>query len=881
MHTVWGVELTGKALRWSTSTSIFVVLLALADIQPAQSQVPTKDFNVPAQSATTGIPEFARQAGIQILVSEPLVRGKRIAAVTGSHSVPEALAILLRDTGLSVTSKDGATYTVAAAQPPPTTLNSNVASGMVAASQMSAQSVTADESPSGIEEIIVTAQHEAQELSKTPVAITAITGADLQKSGVTSTAELTGSVPNFSIIRTGNLQITIRGVTSNDATEKGDPSTAFMMDGVYIARPQAQDVSFFDVNRVEVLRGPQGTLWGRNTTAGLVHVITNTPEHKDSAALNFSYGSYNSIQTDGMLNMDLGPDAAVRASFATDKRNSYFQTEQPTRYDTNPDRDNTSLRLQGLFNLSDRVNLLLRGDYSRMNGSVTGLQNTVSTAYDISNRQYPVRKDVTAEQLLQRGYSLPVSARKNDDTWGLGAELNWDLGPAEFTYVGSYRQLHRKEDTPILLFGVAVVNSYAYGDYWQNSQEFRVATKGDGPFKAQAGLYYFKELSYSGQVLNNFGADGVFGFPQGPTISESFAGFGQATYSVTPSFRATAGVRYTHDEKSRDGATIHNVTPGDYTVHFDPAVSCAIAAGQPGGPAALDPVTGLNTSSYACLDWADRIYTKTTWRAGLEADVAPDTLLYGNIATGYKAGGFGDGCDAGASDPHGNLCNQVSTQLYYNPENLTAYEVGLKGKVGHTLRYSTTVFYYNYTDLQLSGLGNVGGGPSQVTTNAGKASVTGLEVEGTIRLTDSQHLNASATYTDAKYKEYLDFYSANDPTKVIDFNGRPLDRSPKETFALTYSLRQPVGEGNLDYRVAGRYSASYVVTDYSSAAQYLQPSYTKFDASVAYSGANDKWYVRLFGRNLTNEIQITNADPFLNLAVSEPRTYGVGLGLKF
>jgi iron complex outermembrane recepter protein len=733
---------------------------------------------------------------------------------------------------------------------------------------------SADQSAGGLEEIIVTAQREAQELLRTPVALTALTGADLSKQGISSTLELSGMVPGLSIDRGQEMNITIRGVTNTDDSEKGDPSAAFMMDGIYIARVQAQDVSFFDVNRVEVLRGPQGTLWGRNTTAGLVHVISNLPEHKDAAAFNLSYGNYDTVLADGMVNVDTGERSAVRAAFAFDKRNDYYRSSVPTTYGFDPLRNNFSMRLTGLFDPTDSIKLTVRGDYSSIQGSPTSVGNLPSKAYDLTDPNNPVRKDVSADQLLTRDFPTPFPNRQNTSTWGVGAELNWDLGPVALSYLGSYRELRQFEDQTLQLFGFLMPRSINFGNYWQNSQEVRIATTGDGPFKIQGGLYYFKERSSIGFYLFNLqGQSPTFGFPEDPTISESYAAFSQATYSFTPAIRLTAGVRYTHDDKSRDGATVNNQSEGDLSAHFVPGVDCNAQAGQPGAPP-----SGVN---YACLDWAHRQYAKTTWRTGIEGDVTPDTLLYGSVATGYKAGGFGDGCEAGSVDPHGVACNQArdAASLYYNPESLTAYEVGLKGKLGGIFRYSSDLFYYDYTNIQLTGLGNVSGGPSLVTKNAGKASIKGLEFEGSIKLSPNQRLDGSATWTDAKYDEYLAFINTTD---FINYKGRPLDRAPKTTESLTYVYRQPTGNnGNVEFRVNGRYSASYVVSDYSAPAQYKQPSFFKADASLTYSGAGDKWHVRVYGRNLTNQVLLSAVDSFANIWVTDPRTYGIGTGLNF
>jgi iron complex outermembrane receptor protein len=219
-------------------------------------------------------------------------------------------------------------------------------------------------------DIIVTATRESTLLSKTPVAITAISGDGLRSKGIANPANLGEQVPNLSIDRTNGLQITIRGVTSTDGTEKGNPSAAFLLDGIYIARPQEADVSFLDINHIEVLKGPQGTLYGRNTTAGVINVITNKPEFgKLSAGGNIGYGNYNAINADAFFNAQATDWAAFRLSVNYDSRDTYTKPASNDPYFNKNFRTNISVRLQGLFKLGENGDLLLRGAYSKLNGS--------------------------------------------------------------------------------------------------------------------------------------------------------------------------------------------------------------------------------------------------------------------------------------------------------------------------------------------------------------------------------------------------------------------------------------------------------------------------------------------------------------------------------
>jgi iron complex outermembrane receptor protein len=731
-----------------------------------------------------------------------------------------------------------------------------------------------------LEEVIVTAEHREVSLLSTPISITAISGDQLRDSGITSTAQLADSIPNVQIHTTGDFFITIRGVTSNDATEKGDPSAAFMMDGVYIARPQAQDVAFFDIARVEVLRGPQGTLWGRNTTAGLLHVISNKPEHQFAAALNATAGGFSSTQADGMVNFPIGEKVALRGAFAYEKRDNHILQRDPagftSRFTANPAKDNLALRLQAAFDISDNFNATVRSDYSTMKGS-QGVANALnaSMAFFVpaaavtgtparSNQTTPIQavyKYPRADLLRTRDYALTQDPAVNNKTWGIGTELNWKFGGAAVTYIGSYRHMDRDEGFPVVVGAPFSLNGFFVGNYWQNSQELRIATANDGPFEAQAGVYYFKERSGIALWLPGL-IPGVpfFGFPQDPTISESKAVFGQGSYKFTPTLKLTAGLRYSKDDKSRVGATAFQQT------------------------LVFNRLTDARNSNSA-----QRSDSKTTWRLGLDYNKSDDTLIYASLATGYKAGGFGDGCQAGTTDANGVVCNQIVAvnDLYYKPENLIAYEVGFKTKVNNVLSLTTALFNYDYKDMQLSSVGTVGGGPSLVTHNAGKSRVTGLELESIYAPSATHRVDGSFTWLDAKYVEYRSDALGVDASGqgITNFANFTLDRSPSMTASLGYTYTHALASGGkLATNVKARFSASYAITDYSAVTQYVQPSYTKSDVSLTYKASEDRWYARAFVLNLENTLTvnaIANIGGFPTMYTSQPRTYGVGAGIRF
>lgn len=729
-----------------------------------------------------------------------------------------------------------------------------------------------------LEEVTVTATRAETDLSKTPVAVSVIGGDALISAGITNPTALADRVPGLSIDRANGLQLTIRGVSSTDNTEKGDPSAAFLLDGIYIARPQAQEVSFFDLERTEVVRGPQGTLYGRNTTAGLVNVISARPKQEFSAAVDATIGDFDTRQVSGMVNVPLGDAAAVRAAVNYDRRDTYLIQNPNNAFDSDPAKDNLSARLSVLFKLSASIDLLLRADYSRMTGAfwredqfgsvlISNLYATPLVAPAAGQRgRDPAYIGGSSDDLRRITYTDPRSIDVDNDTWGIAADFNWRLSDSTtLTYLGSYRKFNRDEQFPMLVGSAAPgvdisVPGLFDGSYDQDSHELRVAYDGDR-LDLQAGAYYFKETSgllfaLLGLQAPTPGADGyVFGFPQDPTESESRALFGQGTFGITDSFRVTAGVRYTEDDKSRVGATIFHRT-------LDEPLNFVASAANP-------VPDSLNNAAVS--------YEQTTWKLGFDVDLTDTTLLYATVSSGYKAGGFNDGCLAGAPN-----CNVplTSDALFYDPEELTAYELGIRSEIGGMARVFASYFHYDYTDLQLSQISNICGGPCQVTTNAGQAEVDGIEFEAQIQPNDRNRIDVGISWLDAVYTDY-------DIVPGVSFAGEDLNRSPEWTASLGYAHTIPLGNGGgVVFDIHSRYVDEYVILSSALVAQFRQPSFTKTDVSIGYHADGNAWYVEAFAKNLEDEVTLSNvslsvAFPGLNngtAALSAPRTYGLRLG---
>ena len=713
-------------------------------------------------------------------------------------------------------------------------------------------------------EVIVTAQRSAAPESRTPVAMSVLTATELDEQGIDTPGAIADRLPNTYLQNSyDGLRITMRGVSNADATEKGDPSAAYMVDGVYVARPQAQNASFYDVERIEVLRGPQGTLYGRNTTAGAINVISKAPVPYFEADANATIGSYDTRQLGGMVNVPVNDMLALRAAFIANRHDPYLRNGQGTGYKPGLDRDDRAARLSARLTPGHGISALVRYE--------AGLDNTNndSTVPDTNfyagvGQGRPVwNDDGSARRLTNRFKSpnnVPDQGFSHKTASSLSADVSWDAGPATLSWLGSHR--HFEHDylynyfyrvAPTVALGV---RQNFHGDYDQDSHELRIATSGNGPLSAQGGVYWFHENisdRYNFRDLQAAGLTPYYVFDNDPVDARSRAVFGQATYAVTPRLRATAGARTTWDDKSRYGYIGYQRT------------------------ATLNPATDpreLNAGSISSH--------KTTWRLGLDYDLGPSTLLYGSLATGYKSGGFNDGCAAGAVGSGGLAgvgCPAGSAvpahSLVYQPETLRALEAGLKTRFwNHRASLNLAVFHYDYRNLQLSAQEVINGKPRYETTNAGEAKVRGLEANGQLRVTAADRFTYALSLLDAHYSSYK-------PDATHDLSGTKLDRAPARTLSLGYEHRFALPGGSLVLGGGTRASARYILSVPSKGLAYRIPGHTESDLRMGWEPLGASWSLLARVRNLENQVRPLTINSTGITVPSDPSTGEVRLDYRF
>jgi iron complex outermembrane receptor protein len=669
----------------------------------------------------------------------------------------------------------------------------------------------------GLAEVIITAQKVAQPASKTA-----------QESGM--------------------LQIAIRGVTSLDMTEKGDPSSAFHIDGAYVARYEAQAIAFYDLDRIEVLRGPQGTLYGRNATAGAINLITNKPTRKLEGKVGVELGNYSTKRFDGMINVPIGDMFALRAAVNTNKRDTYLNPGPNTI--PLESQDDRSARVHFLANFNDSTSLLLTAEKTTIQGGpVSPVPVTnffagtpvgtlpFSPAGRGNNLENPVYVDRGSDAQRTTGWlfkSTPEPYRDNT-VEALRGEFKTRLGAVDLTYQAAGMKVDLDQVNNGVYFGFPFTNSN-FGSSRSISHELRLNSTGTGPLRWVAGAYYFKEdidrdSVYTTYITAPFGAFNVV-VPFLPFVhNTSKAVFGQATYSLRDNLRLTLGVRETRDRKS-----------GSDTL---------------AGAEAVAPATS-SVNAYT----ADVKFKNTSWKVGIDYDLAKNIMLYGSVSTGYKAGGFNNEAGAGI----------------YKPEKLKAYELGVKGRfLENMLQLSANVFRYDYKDLQLTSTSCLSDDPSTCnshTTNAANSTVTGAEFEGKLKVGENGILSATLAATDAKFDDYK-------PVPTVDFSGQHLDRAPTSTAGLGYTHHFPLANGSeLTAHVDTRHSTSYLISDPAAGIRYEQPSYWKSNASLGYASPDGKWTAQMFVKNIEDKIKIESRVPG-SFFVSDPRTYGVRAAYAF
>lgn len=679
-----------------------------------------------------------------------------------------------------------------------------------------------------IVEIVVTAQKRDENLQDVPISITALTGDDLSSRGISNPQDLQGLLPGVTFQPNGDLFVRVRGIGTFNLQPGVDSAVAYTLDGNYIAHPAELPTVLFDMERVEALRGPQGTLFGRNANAGAVNFVTARPVHDFEVGASLGYGNYNLFQSELMVNVPVAEGVALRGSFASRSHDPYLD-------DGHNDENQIAARMRALIEPSDNFSLIATIDYNRRKDANIGVSECPPNAVEAACANVEWDPFDGNDEANPDDYSFVES-------WGAYAQMDLRLGEfGTLTWIPTYREADIAYlTTPTRPFlETSTVNRL-------HTQELRLSSLSDSPINWVVGGYYSRErfdqvTTYfwdtnpaiprgPGDVINFFNVD----FYE----AESLAAFAQVTVPLTDSFRVTGGIRYTDESKISIG------TANAYTGTVD------------------DPVLASIPTGATLKD--DRV----TWKVGVEADVGPDNLLYANVSTGFKSGGVSQ------ADPN------IALPTTYGPETITAYQVGTKNRFldGH-LQINAEGFYYDYDGYQTilpsfqpSGLLYF------LTINSQTARFYGGEIEAIVRATPNDQFDLSVALLDAEFTEFV--------VGPNNFTGNEVPVTPNYTINLGYQRTFDLSNGgDITARIETQFVDDYFV-DASNFPGGRQSAYMQSGANIRYTAPDGNWGVTGWIRNIENNGVFYNANPPGTRPVTiaypyPPRTFGITLHGKY
>jgi iron complex outermembrane recepter protein len=743
----------------------------------------------------------------------------------------------------------------------------------------------------GLEEIIVTAQKRSENLQNAALAVSAVTGAAISDAGVTNAIELSKLVPAVQVgTSTGALtSYFIRGVGKMAFNSQVDSAVLVNLDGVSIGRSGTSGGFFFDLERVEVLKGPQGTLYGRNATGGAINVITRKASFDAVGGfLEAEVGNYDAYRATGAVNIPVNDRLALRAAAQLVQREGYLT-------DGTADEESEAVRLNATVNVSEGITLQLSGDYAHVGGRGPG--SVIFPLVDPNNREIGLqdpRAFVRPRATLVpfAGNFLPnppTDSYMDAENWGVSAQLDMETGLGTLTVLPAYRQTN--PTNRIVTSQVVDLAEEAS----QKSLEVRLTSDDDQALRYVLGLYYFdEEVDYVGYFNQGFNVS----YREVSLPTKSYAAFARLNYSITDRFRIDGGIRFTKDEKSitTRGLNIRVVCPAGPTGCIcGPAVP--YTSGPPpfifnasGGLIPAQPYGtrgNLITATPVSGGSADE-FSSTTYHLGVEYDLAERSLLYFNYDTGFKAGGF-----------FSTIPQDSST---FDPEEVESFTFGSKNRfLDNTLQLNLEVFHWKYKDQQVShfSLDSLGGTVFR-TSNIGQSTIKGVELEAQWAATENTLLSANIQYLDAKNDQFV-YRAANlggPPTTgcpfrlegrfyVINCSGTRPQMVSEWTTNFSGQQTFPLGNGGeLVANVSTRYQSEFF-SGFELLPLMKQKGYWTSDASLTYNAPEDRYFVTAFVRNIEDDtpiaasVAVTQTSNYIAASLRPPRTYGLRAGVKF
>jgi iron complex outermembrane receptor protein len=712
-------------------------------------------------------------------------------------------------------------------------------------------------------EIIVTAQKREQSLSKVPMAVSALTGRQLEARGYNTMMDFTGAIPDLNIaVNASQDRINARGVFQTQDSPGSDPAVAFHVNGIYMPDMVGVMGSFYDISRVEVLLGPQGTLYGRNATGGAVNVITNLPTQTYQAGGQLQFGNYDAVSTRLFVSGPITDNLSARVAVATDNHSGYsLNLFDHHRYD---DENSQSGRITLLYRPTDYLTFTTYadyhheddGDYATHFGGVTMPGEVLAGVAD-GGTALPVGPNgLTLNPRLLDDVNPTVNKRTS---WGIAEEILWKFSNTmSLKSITSYRNssLFYGSDLQATTFNFPTLNPFTfkldpefnyivYGKEQTVSQEFQLAGNMNRLNWIVGVFYLYDKISPGGFTLGQGPSTApVPKLSGGTLIKPAAAAFGQGTYQLTDQLGLTFGLRYSWDEND-----INSEFQGLGGALF-PSGKCAAL---PGGLCHL-----IATTSSSKLTPRAEIHYQ--WTSGL--------MTYASVAEGFESGGF----KISALTPA------------FLPATVWSYEVGLKAQSpDHRFSANLAAFHEDYTNIQVSQIIH------NITsiTNAAAARANGVEITATTQPIPPLLITDAFAYLDARYTNFTE-QNPNAPFQgppgLINNAGHQLQYSTPFTNNLRVSYEIPINDDNLTLAAEWNWRDKEYFTEENDNLEAV-PANSTYNASIRYTNQQHHWYVELWGKNLSDALIITQQNiggcGCLNSQYQPPRTYGVTLDYQY
>lgn len=708
---------------------------------------------------------------------------------------------------------------------------------LASGSQAMAQDADSDDGQSSaLGEIVVVAQKRAENVQDVPIAITALTSEQLGAAGVANTSDLTMVTPSLNVgNNAGYFLPRLRGVGNSTFGPGIENAVATYVDGVYVASVPGTLLTLNSVERVEILKGPQGTLFGRNATGGVINVVYKEPKAGFGGAADLSYGNYDTWTGNFYItggSEKIAADLAVRASTQGDG----FGTRLPTTQQINKVDSDIAARASVVFRPSDATTVHFAADYADRRGDQP------------SFRQDPDELPLLGPAPVGGPWDNNNSFRSKLDlknSYGLTLRVNHEIGEVELVSITGYRNVKYDINFDYDLTPTPALDLTTRTDDASFSQEFQILSKNEGPLRWVAGLYYFwNKAKYFSEIVQS--GPGI----QPPLFTtniitdsfqktQSLAAFGQATYSFDQGTSLTLGLRYTQDRRTVLGET-SAVIVGNIPIGV-------IQAGDD-----------------------KKTFRKLTWRVALDHQFSRDIMAYASFNRGFKSGGFNA---------------TLLTDPPYDPEVLDAYEIGLKTDLlDRHVRLNMAAFYYDYSNIQVRYFppsGQIG------VKNGAAAKIYGVELDMVAILTDRFRVTGGLTWLDPRFgsfpgaDSFVPAVTGGSPQIQVDATGNQIPFATKFTATLGAQYRAPLMGGEVTADVNALYNDGFF-TEVDEGRR--QDKYVLVNASLGWVASGEAYSISLWGKNLTNKAVLLSNDGAVHATASSynpPRTYGVTLGMKF